>query len=177
MASTGKVTEAVQSIAYGIGEMHATGTTLWTPLFFSSLALANAQIGQLDKAWASLHDAKTAMETTKERWCEAEINRIAGEIALLGAKPDVVKAEAYFANALEAARKHQAKSWELRAAMSAARLLLARGARESAHDILAPVYAWFTQGFDSLDLRRAKSLLDELRREPSDRQINAATTP
>jgi class 3 adenylate cyclase/predicted ATPase len=173
-ALTGKATEAVQNIASGIGEMRATGTTLWMPLFLSSLALANAEIRRFDQAWANVHEAMTAVETTKESWCEAEINRVAGEIALLGAKPDVVKAEAYFATALEIARKQQAKSWELRAAMSAARLLLARGDREAARDILAPVYGWFTQGFDTLDLRRARSLLDELRHEVSDGQINAA---
>jgi predicted ATPase len=171
---TGKAAEAVQNIASGIDEMRATGTTLWLPLFLSSLALANAEIGQFDQAWANIHEAMTAVETTKESWCEAEINRVAGEIALLEAKPDVVKAEAYFANALEIARKQQAKSWELRAAMSAARLLLAQGGREPARDILAPVYGWFTQGFDTLDLQRAKLLLDELRHEVSDRQMNAA---
>jgi predicted ATPase len=173
-ALTGNVTEAVQNIASGIGEMRATGTTLWMPLFLSSLALANAQIGQLDQAWANIHEAMTEVKTVKESWCEAEINRVAGEIALMGTKLDVVKAEAYFANALEIARKQQAKSWELRAAMSAARLFLARGDREPARDILAPVFGWFTQGFDTIDLRHAKLLLDELSHEGSDRQMNAA---
>ena len=83
----------------------------------------------------------------------------------MGTKPDVVKAEAYFANALEIARKQQAKFWELRAAMSAARLLFARGGRQPARDILAPVFGWFTQGFDTLDLREAKLLLEELRED------------
>jgi predicted ATPase len=128
----------------------------------------------LDQGWANIHEAMTEVKTVKESWCEAEINRVAGEIALMGTKLDVVKAEAYFANALEIARKQQAKSWELRAAMSAARLLLARGDREPARDILAPVFGWFTQGFDTLDLRHAKLLLDELSHEVSDRQMNAA---
>ena len=159
LALTGKVTEAVQNIASGIAEMRSTGTTLWMPLFLSHLALANAEAGQLDLAWANIHEAMTTLETTKENWYEAEINRVAGTIVLLGAEPDAVKAEAYFASALEIARKQEAKSWELRAAMSLARLWRDQGKREQARDLLAPVYGWFTDGFDTPDLREAKSLL------------------
>jgi predicted ATPase len=155
--------EAVQDIASGIAEMRSTGTTLWMPLFLSYLALANAEVGQLDQAWANIHEAMTTLETTKENWYEAEINRVAGEIVLLGTEPDAVKAEAYFASALEIGRKQKAKSWELRAAMSMARLLCAQGRRDKARDLLAPVYGWFTEGFDTLDLKQAKALLDELR--------------
>ena len=147
---TGKVTEAVQNIASGIGEMRSTGTTLWMPLFLSSSGAGKrAKLVSLMRPGANIHEAMTAVKTAKESWCEAEINRIAGEIALLGTKPDLAKAEAYFASALEIARRQQAKSWELRAAMSMARLLCAQGSRETAHDILAPVYDWFTQGFDT----------------------------
>jgi len=102
------------------------------------------------------------VETTKERWCESEINRIVGEVALLSPDPDTAKAETSFARALEVARKQQAKAWELRAAMSMAQLLRAQGRRSGAHEILSPIYSWFTQGFDTLDLRKAKTLLDEL---------------
>ena len=105
----------------------------------------------------------TAVETTKERWCEAEVNRIAGELALKPTKPDTAKAEAYFERALSIARQQQAKSWELRAAMSMARLWRDQGKRDEARDLLAPVYGWFTEGFDTLDLKEAKALLDELR--------------
>ena len=97
-----------------------------------------------------------AVRAPKENWYEAEINRVAGEIALLGAKPDAAKAETCFANALEIARKQKAKSWELRAAMSMARLLQTQSRKRAARDALAPVYGWFTQGFDTLDLRQAK---------------------
>jgi class 3 adenylate cyclase/predicted ATPase len=162
LALTGKVTEAVQNITSGIAEMRSTGTTLWMPLFLSSLALANAEAAQLDQAWANIHEAMTTLETTKENWYEAEINRVAGAIVLLGTEPDAGKAEAYFASALEVARKQKAKSWELRAAMSMARLWRDQGKREQARDLLAPVYGWFTAGFDTLDLREAKSLLDGL---------------
>ena len=102
------------------------------------------------------------MQTSKERWCEAEVNRIAGEIALKSSKLDTAKAEAYFERALAAARKQHAKSWELRAAMSMARLWRDQDKREEARDLLAPVYGWFTEGFDTVDLKEAKALLDEL---------------
>ncbi len=135
---------------------------MWMPLWLSLLAKANAEIGQFDQAWASIREAMTAVETTKERWHEAELNRVAGEIALLSPEPDVAKAEAYFARALEVAQKQQAKSWELRAATSMARLWRDQGRRPQARKLLAPVHGWFTQGFDTLDLKQAKTLLDEL---------------
>ena len=93
---------------------------------------------------------------------QAEINRTAGEIALLSPEPDAPKAEAYLERALAVARKQQAKFWELRAAMSMARLWRDQGKRNEARDLLAPVYGWFTEGFDTLDLKEAKALLDEL---------------
>jgi predicted ATPase len=83
-------------------------------------------------------------------------------MALLSAEPDVAKAESYFERALAVAREQQAKSWELRAAMSMARLWRDRGKRDEARDLLAPVYGWFTEGFDTLDLKEAKALLAEL---------------
>ena len=104
----------------------------------------------------------TAVETTKERWCEAEINRIAGEIALLSPQPDAARAEACFERALVVARKQQAKSWELRAAISMARLWRDQGKWQQARELLAPVYGWFTEGFDTRDLKEAKALLDVL---------------
>jgi predicted ATPase len=84
------------------------------------------------------------------------------EIAVIGLKPYASKAEAYFERALAVARQQQAKSWELRAAMSMARLRRDQGKRGEARELLAPVYGWFTEGFDTLDLKEAKVLLDEL---------------
>jgi predicted ATPase len=104
----------------------------------------------------------TTVETTNERLWEADIRRIAGEIALKSPQPDAAKAEAYFESALAVARAQQAKSWELRAAMSMARLWRDQGRRDEARDLLAPVYAWFTEGLDTRDLTEAKALLDEL---------------
>ncbi len=102
------------------------------------------------------------MATTKETWGEAEVHRIAGETALISPLPDAAKAEAYFERALAIARKQKAKSWELRAAMSKARLWRDQGRQDKARDLLAPVYGWFTEGFDTLDLKEAKVLLDQL---------------
>ncbi len=138
------------------------GLTLWMRSHMSYLARAHAELGQFDDAWRSIAEAITAVETTKEKWCEAEINRIAGEIAVMSPQPDEGKAEAYFERAIAIAHKQQAKSWELRAAMSMARLWRDQGKRQQAHDLLAPVYGWFTEGFDTLDLKEAKALLDEL---------------
>ena len=102
------------------------------------------------------------VETTNERWFEAEVHRIAGEIALLSPEPDAAKAQTYFERALSVARQQQAKSWELRAAMSLARLWRDQGKVSQARELLAPVYGWFTEGFDTRDLKEAKELLDEL---------------
>ena len=125
--------------------------------------MAYAELGQLDDAWRCIDDAIDKVERSKEKWCEAEVHRIAGEIALKSPQPDAAKAEAYFERALAVARQQQAKSWELRAAMSMARLWRDQGKRDEARDLLAPVYGWFTEGFDTLDLKEAKTLLDELR--------------
>jgi predicted ATPase len=103
-----------------------------------------------------------AVETTKERWFEAEVHRTAGEIALKSLEPDAAKAEAYFERAFSVARQQQAKSLELRASMSLARLWRDQGKVSEARELLAPVYGWFTEGFDTRDLKEAKALLDEL---------------
>jgi predicted ATPase len=133
------------------------------PSWLLNLAGAHAELGQLDEAWRSIGEAVTAIETTKERWCEAEANRIAGEIALKSPQRDTTKAEAYFERALAVARRQQAKSWELRAAMSMARLWRDQGKWEEGRELLAPVFGWFTEGFDTRDLKEAKALLGELR--------------
>ncbi|MFL6832529.1 MAG: AAA family ATPase [Xanthobacteraceae bacterium] len=162
LALTGKASDAVQTITSGLTAMRSTGTTMWMPLWLSSLARANAEIGQFDDARRCIGEAMAAVETAKERWCEAEVNRIAGEIALLSPEPDAARAEEYFERALAVARAQQAKSWELRAAMSMARLWRDQGRRDEARDLLAPLYGWFTEGFDTRDLKEAKALLDEL---------------
>ena len=162
LALTGKPADAVHIGTIGFNAFRSTSSTLLAPLHLSYLAKAYADLGQFDDAWRCIGEAMTAAETTKETWCEAEVHRIAGEIALMSPEPDAAKAEGYFEQALAIARKQQAKSWELRAAMSMARLWRDQGKRDEARDLLAPVYGWFTEGFDTLDLNEAKALLDEL---------------
>jgi predicted ATPase len=159
-ALTGKASDAVQMITSGVAAVKATGQTLWMPLFLSFLARTYVDLDQFDDAWRCIGEAMAAVETTKERWCKAEVNRIAGEIALLSPKPDAAKAEGYFERALSVARQQQAKSWELRAATSLSRLWRDQGKLQQARELLAPVYGWFTEGFDTRDLKEAKALLD-----------------
>ena len=162
LALTGKALDAVQILTSAIAAIRSTGTTLFIPSDLSLLAMAHAEIGQFDDAWRCIGEAMTTMGTTKERWFEAEVHRIAGEIAFKSPQPDAAKAETHFERALAVARAQQAKSWELRAAMSMARLWRDQGKRIEARDLLAPVYGWFTEGFDTLDLKEAKALLDKL---------------
>ena len=131
-------------------------------LWLSYLARANAELGKFDDAWRCIGEAMTTIETTKERLWEADIHRTAGDIALMSPEPDTANAEQYFDRALSIARVQQAKSWELRAATSMARLWRDQGKPQQARELLAPVYGWFTEGFDTLDLKEAKALLDTL---------------
>ena len=164
LALTGKASDAVQMLTAALTGRRSTGATQATPLYLSYLAWAYAGLGQFEDAWRCIGEAMTAVETTKEVWHEAEVHRTAGEIALKSPEPDEAEAEAeaYFERALAVARKQQAKSWELRAAMSMARLWRDQGKRQEARDLLAPVCGWFTEGFDTLDLKEAGALLDEL---------------
>jgi predicted ATPase len=158
---SGKASEAVTILIPGLTAYGSTGATIWKPQMLSYLARAYADLGQFDDAWRCIGEATTAVETTKETWFEAELHRIAGEITLLSAQPDAAKAEAYFERSLAVARTQQAKCWELRASMSMARLKRDQGKRDEARNLLAPVCGWFTEGFDTLDLKEAKTLLDE----------------
>jgi class 3 adenylate cyclase/predicted ATPase len=129
-ALTGKAGEAVHMITSGITAWRSTGSTFYMPTQLSHLARAYADLGQFDDAWRCFGEALITLQTTKERWFEAEANRIAGETALKSPEPDAAKAEGYFARALAVARQQQAKSWELRAAMSMARLWRDQGKRD-----------------------------------------------
>ena len=162
LALTGRASDATEMLISGMAALRTTGATVWMPFFLPHLARAHAELGQFEAAWHCIGEAMTAAETTKETWCEAEIHRTAGEIALMSPEPDAAKAQAHFERAIAIARAQQAKSWELRAATSLARLWRDHGKRQQARDLLAPVYGWFTEGFDTADLKEAKALLDEL---------------
>lgn len=158
----GKPTDAVATFASAIPAARLTGTTIYAPISLCLLAKACGDLGQFAKTLNHIDQAIRRVETTNEKWCEAEVHRIAGEIALISPDRDAAKAETSFERALAVARRQQAKSWELRAAMSMAWLWRDQGKRDEARDLLAPIYGWFTEGFDTLDLREAKALLDEL---------------
>jgi class 3 adenylate cyclase/predicted ATPase len=161
LAHTGTAFNSAQMISSGIAEFRSTGATV-RPWQLSFLAMVRAELCQFDDAWNTIDEAIAAMETTGEKWYEAEVNRVAGEIALMMPQRDESKAHTYFARAMESARKQQAKSWELRSAMSIARLWRSQSKRDEARDLLAPVYAWFSEGFETPDLRDAKALLADL---------------
>jgi predicted ATPase len=159
---TGKAAEAAEIIASGLVEFQATGATYFVPFYLSCLARAQAQLRQFDSARRAISNAIAAIETTGEHWWESEVHRVAGEIELMLPSPDRAKAESDFNHALAVAVKQRAKSWELRAATSLARLRRGEGKTWQARELLAPVHGWFTEGFETLDLREARSLLSEL---------------
>jgi predicted ATPase len=162
LAQTGESARAAPMLAAGLAAWQRTGSTLWMPCYLSNLALAHAKLAQLDDARITVAEAMAAVGVSKETWSESEVHRIAGEIALLAPDPDAAEAEACFKRALEVARAQQARSWQLRAATCLARLWRDQGKLRHARELLAPAYGWFTQGFDTLDLKEAKALLDEL---------------
>jgi len=154
--------DAIRLITSGMDTRELTGATLWIPFFMSHLARAYAALGKFEDARRSVHEAITTVERSKERWSEAEAHRTAGEIMLLAPDRDLAKAEAYFNHALTVARRQNAKIWELRTAMSMAGLWCEQGRRQQARELLTPVYDWFTEGFDTRDLKEAKALLDSV---------------
>jgi predicted ATPase len=162
LALTGCASKAVDTIASGLAALRTVGSTFWMPSVLLAFGKAYSDLGQHEDAWRCVNEGLTTLKQTKETWFEAEAYRIAGDIALTSPSHDAVKAQTYFERALSVARERQAKSWELRAAMSMARLWRDRGKRDEARELLAPVYGWFTEGFDTRDLREAKALLDEL---------------
>jgi predicted ATPase len=162
LAATGKTAAAIEMLSNGIVGYRSTGATLSITAYLSNLAQAYSDIGRFDDAWRCIGEAVTVIESAEERWYEADVHRTGGEIALKSPRPDAAKAEKYFDRALVVARQQQAKSWELRAAMSMARLWRHQGKRDEARELLAPVYGWFTEGFDTRDLKDAKALLDQL---------------
>ena len=120
-ALTGKSLDAVRTITSALASLRSSESTLYEPYYLSYLAIAHAELGQPDDAQRCIDDAIDKVERSKEKWCEAEVHRIAGEIALKSLAPHTEKAEKYFDRALAVARQQQTKSWELRAAMSMAR--------------------------------------------------------
>ncbi len=156
----GDVAEGVSLLRSGLTALRATGTETWMPYCFALLARACEIAGQAEEAATLLDDALQIVERTGERWLEAELNRRKGQLLLRQGHSET--AEELYRKALSIAEEQGAKLWELRAAVSLARLRRDQGRHTEARDFLAPVYDWFTEGFDTPDLKEAKALLDEL---------------
>ena len=146
----------------GLAAWHSTGAAVFQPYGLALLAAASAQVGQYEAGLTLLAEALAVTNDKGERRWEAELHRLRGQFLLAHATEYDTEAEACFQQALAVARRQQAKSWELRAAMSLARLWQQQGKRAKAHELLAPIYGWFTEGFDTADLQEAKALLAEL---------------
>jgi predicted ATPase len=160
-AATDRFDQANLLIASGVSAIAETRTTLFAPLGYMWLARTLAARGRPAEAQDALSKALDAVSKTNERWDEAEIHRAAGEIA--ASHPHVIspdRGELHFQRSLTIARRQDAKSLELRAATSLARLWRGQGRRDEARELLAPVVSWFTEGFEMSDLREAKALLE-----------------
>ena len=158
--NNGEVEEGIELLRQGAAEFRAVSPETAISYYLCLLAQALAIAGQIDEALPLLDDALRIVEATGEGRFIAELNRHKGELLLQKGEPQA--AEALYRKALGIAREQQAKLWELRAAMSLARLWRDQGRPAEARDLLAPVYGWFTEGFDTADLKDAKALLDEL---------------
>jgi predicted ATPase len=156
----GDVTEGMSLLGRGSSTYRATGAELFVPHYIDLLAGACEITGQIEEAVTQLDEALQIVERTGERWFSAELNRHKGQLLLQQGHTEA--AEELYRKALSFAREQEAKLWELRAAVSLARLCRDQGRHAEAHDLLAPVYGWFTEGFDTPDLKNVKALLDAL---------------
>jgi len=158
----GQAKEGIEQINQGLMDYRATGAEINRSYFLALLAEVHDTIGQPEAGLTVLIEALVHVEHTGERYYEAEIHRLKGELLLQQNSDNQAEAESCFQQAIVVAQNQQAKSFELRAATSLAKLWHQQGKREEAHDLLAPVSHWFTEGFDTADLKDAKALLDEL---------------
>jgi predicted ATPase len=156
----GQAAEGIPLMLKGIDDVNATGCNILIPLFLMVLAQVYGVAGQPEEGLNQLVDAAKLVERTRDCWAEAEMFRLRGTLLL--SMNEHTQAENNYRQALASAQRQSAKFWELRAAMSIARLWRDQGKREEARDVLAPVYFWFNEGFDTRDLMEAKALLHEL---------------
>jgi predicted ATPase len=162
LALQGQGEEGLAQLRQGIAAWRATGATLLVPYLCTLLAEVSAHLGHSEDGLRALAEAYALVEQHEERWWEAEIHRLRGVVHLRQPGAPQAEAETCFCQALAVARQQQAKSLELRAAMSLARLWQHQGKRTEAYDLLVPIYGWFTEGFDTADLQEAKALLETL---------------
>jgi predicted ATPase/class 3 adenylate cyclase len=162
LAESGQREEGITQIHQGLAAYQATRATANRPYYLSLLAKVSAKMGQFTEGLEALTEALATVTKSRVRWWEAELYRLRGELLLQCSVAPPEEAEACFQQALDIARRQQAKSLELRAAMNLSRLWQQQGKRDAARELLAPIYGWFTEGFDTADLQEAKVLLDEL---------------
>ena len=162
LTAQGEGAEGIAQMRQGLVAYRATGAELHRPYFLSLLAEAYGKVGQPEEGLTVLVEALATVDNTGERNWEAELHRRKGELLLMQQGQKVGEAEECFRKALDTARRQQAKSLELRAAMSLSRLWQQQGKQEEARQMLAEIYGWFTEGFDTADLQEAKALLEEL---------------
>jgi class 3 adenylate cyclase/predicted ATPase len=161
-SALGQPEERIDQIRRDLAAMRATGSALWEPYFLALLADVYAQAGHVETGLTTLTEALAAVQATGERWAEAELYRLRGSLLLRQPGTSQAEVENWLQRAVDVARRQEAKSLELRAAMSMSRLWRLQGKRQTAHDLLAEVHAWFTEGFDTADLHEAKALLEDL---------------
>jgi predicted ATPase len=162
LAAQGQGEAGLAQMRQGLTAYEATGAELERPYSLTLLAEACGHVGQTAEGLHLLAEALGLVDKRGDRWCEAELYRLKGHLLLDLSPQPQTEAEACFHQALDIARRQQAKSWELRAAMSLSRLWQHQGKRAEAHTLLAPIYDWFTEGFDTADLLEAKTLLEAL---------------
>ena len=162
IATQGRHAEGIAQIEEGLAAARAIGSEGGIPGVLCWLAEACGAGGRFDEGLSALTEALSAIDEREERFWEAEIHRLKGELLIAQDPSNAARAEKSFRTAIEISRRQSAKSWELAATMSLARLLASQGRREEARGMLAEIYGWFTEGFDTADLKDAKALLDEL---------------
>jgi predicted ATPase len=165
LALQGHVKEGIIQIQQGLNSKRATGSKRDQECACAFLAEAYGEDAQPDKGLHIIVEAIDFVDMTDERTWEAELHRLKGQLLLQQSPDNATEAETCFQKAISIAQNQSAKSWELRAATSLAKLWQRQGKRQEAYDLLAPVYSWFTEGFDTADLIDAKALLDELAKE------------
>jgi predicted ATPase len=162
MAEQGRHEEGIAQMKEGLALLHATRTEMLRPYLLCLLAKACAKAGRLEDGLDALTEALTAADERENRTYEAEAYRLKGELLLKQGGSSSAQAQKYLRHAIEVARKQSAKSFELRATMSLARLLAKQGRQDEAHSLMTEVYNWFTEGVDTPDLKDAKALMDAL---------------
>ena len=159
---SGELKNGIARMRQNLADLRASGSETSVDYFLALIATALGRMGRFDEALRITEEAFSVIERTDAHWYEAEVYRRKGELLLAQDSSNAAPAERCFRTAIQVARKQHAKLWELRATTSLARLLARKGRRSEARAMLAEIYNWFTEGFDTADLKEAKALLDEL---------------